>query len=179
MVQQQGHDCILLTLRANSMRAHPGQYALPGGKVDGYESAVDTALRETHEELGIAPSTWQVLGQLDDFDIRAGSVITPVVLAAGEAVAVVPNPAEVAEVFILALPDVSPALRWVDADAQPFATAADDVEPAQAIDLTGHTVFAPTGAILHQFLELWLAGRVTRVNHINEPQFVALPQRWS
>jgi 8-oxo-dGTP pyrophosphatase MutT (NUDIX family) len=173
VVRHHGRDCMLLTLRAASMRAHAGQYALPGGKLDERESAVDAALRETHEELGIDPGTWRVLGELDDFETGSGSVITPVVLVASRAVTVAANPAEVAEAFIVALPDASPALRWIDADAQPFTTATADIPPAKAIDLAGHTVFAPTGAIIHQFLELWLAGRVTRVHDIGEPRFAA------
>ena len=44
---------IAMTVRAAGLRAHPGQWALPGGKLDGEETAQDGALRELTEELGV------------------------------------------------------------------------------------------------------------------------------
>ena len=50
----QSGTALLLTLRAAGLRAHRGQWALPGGRCDEGETPVEAALRELHEELGLA-----------------------------------------------------------------------------------------------------------------------------
>ena len=71
---------LLLTLRAASLRAHRGQWALPGGRCDEGETPVAAALRELHEELGLELGRDAVLGLLDDYPTRSGYLITPVVV---------------------------------------------------------------------------------------------------
>src|SRR6059058_4346244 len=56
---------LLLTLRAAGLRAHRGQWALPGGRCDEGETPVQAALRELREELGLGLAPADVLGQLD------------------------------------------------------------------------------------------------------------------
>jgi 8-oxo-dGTP pyrophosphatase MutT (NUDIX family) len=55
---------LVLTERAHSLRSHAGQVAFPGGAADGDESALQTALREAREEIGLDPAGVQVLGEL-------------------------------------------------------------------------------------------------------------------
>lgn len=56
---------LLLTLRASTLRAHAGQIAFPGGSSDpGDSGAVETALREAEEEVGLDPSEVHIFGQL-------------------------------------------------------------------------------------------------------------------
>ncbi|GAA0607112.1 CoA pyrophosphatase [Kutzneria viridogrisea] len=153
---------VWLTLRPSRMRAHPGQFALPGGKLDPGEDAVDAALRELHEELGVRAGREQVLGLLDDYPTRSGYVITPVVLRVAEAV-LDPNPAEVAEVFLIPLAelDVPPRLLRIP----------ESDRPVVQLPLVGSLVHAPTAAVLHQFREVALHGRHTRVAHLEQPVF--------
>src|SRR5580692_11123821 len=92
-----GGTALLLTLRAAGLRAHRGQWALPGGRCDQGETPVEAALRELHEELGLALGPDDVLGLLDDYPTRSGYLITPVVVWA-TASRLSPNPAEVASV---------------------------------------------------------------------------------
>jgi 8-oxo-dGTP pyrophosphatase MutT (NUDIX family) len=78
-----GGAAVILTRRATAMRAHPGQWALPGGRLEPGESPLDGALRELHEELRLELAAEDVIGVLDDYPTRSGYVITPVVLWAG------------------------------------------------------------------------------------------------
>ena len=61
---------VILTHRPETMRAHAGQAAFPGGKLDPGEDTVAAALREAHEELGIHPRDVQVIGTSDPFPHR-------------------------------------------------------------------------------------------------------------
>src|SRR5437763_13930443 len=94
---------LLLTLRAASLRAHRGQWALPGGRCDAGETPVEAALRELDEELALKLATSEVLGLLDDYPTRSGYLITPVVVWAADSAAIRPNPDEVASAHRIAL----------------------------------------------------------------------------
>jgi 8-oxo-dGTP pyrophosphatase MutT (NUDIX family) len=158
-----GAWCFPLTVRASGLRAHPGQYALPGGHIASGESAWETASRETEEEVGLAAGQWRRHHLLDDYITRSGSLITPVVLVSDTPLAgLQPNPTEVASAFYVRMD----ALGAVE----PLA-AYDDTNRAFAIHVAGHLVFAPTGAILLQFWDLVREGRTTRVQDVGEPMF--------
>jgi mutator protein MutT len=154
---------VLLTRRAAGLRAHAGQWALPGGRVDTGETAVEAALREMDEELGVRAEPHAVLGLLDDYPTRSGYVITPVVLWAGRLGALTPNPAEVASVHLVTLSalDVEPHL-----DTIPESPA-----PVLRLPLFDGFLHAPTAAVLHQFREVALHRRATRVAHYEQPVF--------
>ncbi len=73
-------DYIVLTKRGDNMPTHKGQIAFPGGRVHaGDADLVATALRESHEEIGVVPDHVRVLGRLDEFTAGYGIVVTPVV----------------------------------------------------------------------------------------------------
>lgn len=70
----------LLTRRTQDVEHHKGQISFPGGSVDGGDrDIVGTALRETQEEIGLAPEFVDVLGLFNDLTIPTGFVVTPVV----------------------------------------------------------------------------------------------------
>ena len=108
---------ILLTLRAASLRSHPGQISLPGGAADpGDTTPVATALREAQEEIAIPPQSVQVLGQMAPVDSVTGFRVTPVVGIIPPSLALRGNPQEVADIFELPLDaalDVS-RYRYID-----------------------------------------------------------------
>lgn len=90
---------ILLIHRPSNMRAHPGQVAFPGGKLDVGETPVEAALREANEELGIPPEAVRVIGEGDLFRTGTGYAITPVIGVIPPDLEIRPNPAEVAQWF--------------------------------------------------------------------------------
>ena len=158
-----GVPAFLLTRRASSLRGHAGQWALPGGRADPGEEPGETARRELFEELGLGLGPDAELGLLDDYPTRSGYVITPVVLWAGAGADLEPNPAEVGELHRvpLSLIDVEPR----------FLTIPESDNPVIQLPLFGRFVHAPTGAVLHQFREVVLHGRATRVAHLEQPVF--------
>ncbi len=95
---------LLLTRRTEDVETHKGQIAFPGGMADRKDATRwHTALRETEEELGIAPAHIEVLGMLDDLFTPTGFLITPVVGIVRPHPQIQPNPREVAEVFMVPL----------------------------------------------------------------------------
>jgi 8-oxo-dGTP pyrophosphatase MutT (NUDIX family) len=153
----------LLTRRATTLRGHPGQWALPGGRADPGETPEQAARRELSEELGLALDAEAELGMLDDYPTRSGYVITPVVLWAGAQPELRPNPDEVGELHRVPLDDL---------DVEPrFVTIPESDAPVIQLPLLGALVHAPTGAVLHQFREVVLRGRDTRVAHLEQPVF--------
>ncbi len=90
---------VILTHRPEDMRAHPGQVAFPGGKLDPGEDAVAAALREAHEELAINPGDVRIIGASDRFITGTGYDVTPVLALVPPDLPIVPNPAEVAAWF--------------------------------------------------------------------------------
>jgi 8-oxo-dGTP pyrophosphatase MutT (NUDIX family) len=89
----------LLIHRPSDMRSHPGQVAFPGGKVDPGESAIEAALREANEELGIDPAAVTVIGASDVYRTGTGYSITPVIAVVPPDLELRPNPTEVAKWF--------------------------------------------------------------------------------
>lgn len=91
---------VLLTRRAAHLKDHAGQVSFPGGRVeDGDRDATATALRETGEEIGLAPRQVEIIGAIDRYETVTGFDITPVVGLIEPGFTLDPDPREVAEVF--------------------------------------------------------------------------------
>jgi 8-oxo-dGTP pyrophosphatase MutT (NUDIX family) len=100
LVQRPEGYTILYTERSPDLRAHSGQVAFPGGKVDsGDADAAAAALREANEEVGMAPGDATVLGYMPTYYTGTNYLITPVVAAVRPSGPFVPNPGEVHSVF--------------------------------------------------------------------------------
>lgn len=91
---------LLLTQRTAHLSTHSGQIALPGGKIDPTDAdPTAAALRETFEEIGIAPDRIEVLGTLPVYVTGTSFIVTPVVGLVQPDFELVPNPYEVDDVF--------------------------------------------------------------------------------
>jgi 8-oxo-dGTP pyrophosphatase MutT (NUDIX family) len=91
---------LLLTLRTANLSTHSGQIAFPGGRSDESDiDAVDTALREAQEEIGLLRGHVEVLGTLPIYVTGTAYIITPVVALVTPGFVLRPNPGEVADVF--------------------------------------------------------------------------------
>ncbi len=157
-----GQARIPMFLRAAGLASHPGQFALPGGKLHHGEPAEAGAIRELGEELGLFAGGDDVVGRLDDFDTRSGFTITPVVMwSRFGAERLQPSVGEVAELFLLKVGDLRSAVTG----------AKRGTSRAFCLELPWGPVYAPTAAILYQFSEVALDGRATRVGDFYQPPF--------
>ena len=145
----QGHT-VLLTKRADHLRQHKGQISFPGGRRDpGDVSFAAAALREAHEEVGLVPSSVQVLGYLDDYPTITGYRITPVVGYIEADFVAVPEPGEVAEAFEL-------PLDWITGDnrfLRKEMTRVGVTVPFLELNFGGHAIWGATAGILWNLRE--------------------------
>ena len=157
---------VLLTRRAQTLRAHSGQWALPGGRLDGDETASEAALRELHEEINLPLTPEAIIGIMDDYITRSGYLITPVVLWAGTDVSALhPNPDEVASIHTVSLNELARP------NAPHFDASPDSGQEILSMKLSVDQIYAPTAAFLYQFREVVIQGRSTRVLHYDQPRF--------
>lgn len=80
LLRREGELNVLLTKRADHLRAHGGQVSFPGGRFEEEdEHLFVTALREAHEEVGLPPASVEIIGTLDDYPTITKYLVTPVV----------------------------------------------------------------------------------------------------
>ena len=99
LIEREYGFSVLLTRRADTLRRHTGQIALPGGRCDPGETIWQTALREAHEEVGLAPDYVSLAGLSSPYRTGTGFLVTPVVGFIQPGFALQANPAEVADIF--------------------------------------------------------------------------------
>jgi len=162
---ERGAASFVLTRRAARLRAHGGQWALPGGRLDPGETPAGAALRELSEEVGLQLAGDAVLGLLDDYPTRSGFRVTPVVVWAGADARLAPNAEEVAAAYRVRLAEL---LRD---DVPHLRRIPESERPVISIPLLGTHIHAPTAAILFQLREVALRGVATRVAHYEQPVF--------
>jgi 8-oxo-dGTP pyrophosphatase MutT (NUDIX family) len=141
---------LLFTKRTEHLPRHPGEISFPGGLQHDEDADIQaTALRETEEELGIAPSTVDVLGALPSFHTFVSSIlIVPFVGVLDPRPELRPNPGEIAEVLeypVEALIDAETAVEW---------RRDRGVYRGYAYEMDDHTIWGATAMILHSFLDL-------------------------
>jgi len=135
---------VLLTHRPAGMRAHPGQVAFPGGKLDPGEDAVAAALREAHEELKIDPGNVTIIGASDRYVTGTGYDVTPVLGLVPPDLPIVPDPREVAAWFEAPLGFLLDSANHLPRQAEWRGGVREYIE----IDWQGHRIWGVTAAII-------------------------------
>ena len=100
LVMREGGLTLLFTQRTAHLTDHGGQVSFPGGRAELMDlSAIDTALRETEEEVGLDRCHIEVLGVLPEYFTGTGYQVTPVVALVHPPFVLQADPGEVAEIF--------------------------------------------------------------------------------
>ena len=160
----QSHAALILTKRSSKLRNHPGQWALPGGRIDSGETPEQAALREMDEEIGLKLDPTCIIGRLDDFITRSGFIMTPIVVWVGPHRDFSPNEDEVDSIHRI------PISEFMREDAPMLEDVAGGA-PVLRMPVGNTWIAAPTAAILFQFREVCISGRQTRVAHYEQPEF--------
>jgi len=146
---------IALTRRADTLLNHKGQISFPGGAREGDEPLLQTALRETQEELGVDPATLEVLGELTPLYIGASNyLITPFVARAPARPEFRPDPTEVAEVLEVSLAVLMDAATLEEEVWDLRGTVAQ----VPFFRIGPHKIWGATAMILAEFMAILTAG---------------------
>jgi 8-oxo-dGTP pyrophosphatase MutT (NUDIX family) len=152
----EGIASLLLTRRSPDLPQHPGQVSLPGGAVDTGESIETAALREAHEEVGLAPDLVRIVGRLTPVHIPvSGFVMHPVVGTTAERPATRPAPGEVDRIIEAPVEHVLDPARH-----RRTTRIRDGIEfDMPYFDLDGEQVWGATAMVLAEFaaiLGVWV-----------------------
>ncbi len=149
LYEEDGKIMFPLTKRPDYVGTHGGQISLPGGKAEGAESNIETALREAEEEIGVQRSQVEILGLLSEFFvIPSNFMVTPVVGFVRENPVFVPDPKEVVKILRCSVDDLirADAIRTKEIlAAKMFPMIAPHFEIEQEV------VWGATAMILNEF----------------------------
>lgn len=98
-VVEHARPSLLLTVRTDTLRHHAGQIAFPGGRAEPGETAIDTALREANEEVGLDPAHVRIIGCADPYRTVTGFAVTPVIGTVPPGLPLIASDGEVAALF--------------------------------------------------------------------------------
>ncbi|WFL77902.1 CoA pyrophosphatase [Altererythrobacter arenosus] len=135
---------VILTQRPRDMRDHPGQVALPGGKVDPGEDAIQAALREAHEEIDLDPGHVRVIGTTDRYQTGTGFNVTPVLGVIPPDLPLIAHPQEVESWFEAPLSLLLRPDSWTEQEAYWRGEMRKYLE----MDYQGYRIWGVTAAIL-------------------------------
>jgi 8-oxo-dGTP pyrophosphatase MutT (NUDIX family) len=94
------HFDITFTLRSSKLRKHSGQISFPGGKRDCGENNIDTALRESNEEIGLNPKDVEIITELSTLYVPpSNSIVSPIVAYTNKELKLTANQSEVDEII--------------------------------------------------------------------------------
>lgn len=141
---------LVLTLRARDLAHHPGQVSFPGGAMEHADStAVETAMRETHEEIGVAATSIRPIGFLDRFDTISDYRVLPVVGLLDPGLQWVVDRTEVEEVFTVPFSYI--------ADPSRFKRTQREYKGVEhtiwSLTWDGHVIWGVTAAIIRNLVD--------------------------
>jgi 8-oxo-dGTP pyrophosphatase MutT (NUDIX family) len=144
---------MILTKRPETMPTHAGHISFPGGRPHPEDDGpVATALREAQEEVGIEPTTVEVLGFLPEIHtVEYQLLVVPVVGRLATTPNLRPSPREVARVFIPAVAELAEPERW---RSEMWVTDAGDRRRVWFYDLDGDVLWGATARMVRNLLAL-------------------------
>jgi len=152
LFEKGGDHHLVFTKRTETVNYHKGQFSFPGGRPHPEDrSLLDTALRETWEEIGLPPKDADVLGELDDIaTYTTGFIISPFVAMIPFPHEFTANPAEVDEIIEVPLPVLQ--------DKKSFAEELLEVGGKPIMQYfyhyRDHVIYGATARIVKHFLEV-------------------------
>ncbi len=146
-----GSHHILFTKRTDTVRFHKGEISFPGGNYDATDkNLLATALRETHEEIGLKPQCVSLLGALDEMMTMTDFIVSPFVGLIPYPYPFVPSPEEIDEIIILPVAD----FRKEGVLSEEYRTYNERTQKVSVYQCGGHVIWGATAHILRQFLGL-------------------------
>ena len=137
---------IVLTVRSENLRNHAGQISLPGGSQAEHDSdEIATALRESEEEIGLAPHQVEIIGRLGEMALPSGFRVTPIVGIIDSGLDLKPCPHEVADIFH------APLNLVLDPSAYRHTEVMFNAKPRKILELIyeDYRIWGATAAILY------------------------------
>ena len=144
---------VLLTVRSSELPTHQGQISFPGGSLEPGEDAVQAAVREAHEEVGLAPQAVQVLGMLDDVCTPFRFHVTPVLARLPAELSLTPT-AEVAEILLPRLSELRASQPRGEERMSPLGESVT----VWHYPWRGHDIWGMTARVLRDVLESGATG---------------------
>lgn len=152
LLRDQGEWQLLFTRRTDHLDSHQGQVSFPGGAVDAADdSPVSTALRETHEEIGIFPDQVEVLGVLDSLLTVTQFEIIPIVGVIPWPTSLIINTVEVARVFTVPLTWLADEQN-LEVQMREFRPGARSIEVYHFAPYDGEVIWGATARLTVDFL---------------------------
>ncbi len=158
---EDGQFKFVLTKRTDSLKHHKGEISFPGGGQDKEDqNLIETALRETYEEIGVEQSQIKILGRLDDLFTITRYIITPFVGTIHKKVEYKSNDAEVAELLHVPLD-----LFLTDEKFKEKAWVRNGTNyPLYYYYWGDYEVWGATGYIINQFIEIVFDFQPSKIN---------------
>jgi 8-oxo-dGTP pyrophosphatase MutT (NUDIX family) len=164
MYEEHDETRLVFTRRSSALRTHKGEVSFPGGRLHDGETPEEAALRETHEEVGLDPSTVTLVGWLHPvLTFVSGSLILPVLATTETRPHLEASPDEVERIFDVSLaelaePDVFHEERW-RIEGRKVRGSDDDSFPVWFFEVAGEMIWGATARMLHELLDIVLTGR--------------------
>ncbi|HEX3564770.1 MAG TPA: CoA pyrophosphatase [Acidimicrobiales bacterium] len=162
LYEEEGETRVVLTVRSSDLSSHRDEVAFPGGRLDAGEKAIDGALREAWEEVGLDPGAVSVIGTLHDLaTASSNTIVTPVVGTLEGRPSLTANPGEVARIFDLALADllidgVFHEEWWSVPSSRQLGGLPEGEFPVWFFEAGGEMIWGATARILVDLLSLVL-----------------------
>ena len=151
LYEADGETVVVLTRRAQHLRAHKGEVSFPGGRQERGETPTDTALREAEEETALPPTSVEVVGELDPLaTFSSQSLIVPIVGRLDGRPELTAHEAEVEAILHVPLSE----LLHDDAYREELWRFPQGYHPLYFFEIPGDTVWGATARLLHQLLSI-------------------------